>query len=244
MHHRWRAGRQLGQQPVRCRIGDEDRVEVVRLSRQARAHARADAPRLHDAAQRQAGPGDPGHSQCHGDIRRDRRPLPSGEGLEIGAGPGGCARRSRPAPASPQPADLRRRGGHLRRRLGRPESAGGAGECAGDHDPQGQRGVPGGPSAVCRRARRSGGALPEQKRPDPRRRLEPVAGPLQPRHSRCGEEDHHPLQRRRTAHQQDVSDGARGDRRCAPDLAGAPPGSVRPHVRCRDAAMRAMWRRK
>ncbi|MBV8936332.1 MAG: hypothetical protein JO095_11075 [Alphaproteobacteria bacterium] len=27
MHHRWRAGRQLGQQPVRCRIGHEDRVE-------------------------------------------------------------------------------------------------------------------------------------------------------------------------------------------------------------------------
>ena len=46
-------------------------------------------------------------------------------------------------------------------------------------------------------------------------------------------EDHHPLQRRRIAHQQDVSDGARGDRRCAPDLAGAPPGSVRPHVRRR-----------
>ena len=45
-----------------------------------------------------------------------------------------------------------------------------------------------------------------------------------------GEEDHHPLQRRRTAHQQDVSDGARGDRRCASDLAGAPPGSVRPHA--------------
>ncbi len=93
--------------------------------------------------------------------------------------------------------------------------------------------VPGGPSAVRRRARRSGGALPEQKRPHPRHRLEPVAGPLQPRHSRSGEEDHHPLQRRRTAHQQDVSDGARGDRRCAPDLAGAPPGSVRPHVWCR-----------
>ena len=65
---------------------------------------------------------------------------------------------------------------------------------------------------------------------DPRHRLEPVAGPLQPRHSRSGEEDHHPLQRRRIAHQQDVSDGACGDRRCAPDLAGAMPGSVRPHV--------------
>ena len=236
----------LGQQPVRCRLGDEDRVEMVRLSRQARAHARADAPRLHDAAQRPAGPGDPGYSQRHGHIRRDRRPLPSGEGLEIGAGPGGCARCRRPAPRSPQPADLRRRGGHLRGRLGRPESAGGARECAGDHDAQGQRGVPGGPSAVCRRARRSGGALPEQKRPDPRHRHEPVAGPLQPRHSRCGDEDHHPLQRRRIAHQQDVSDGARGDRRCALDLAGAPPGSVRPHGWARAApdGMRAMWRRK
>src|SRR5205085_1564626 len=94
-------------------------------------------------------------------------------------------------------------------------------------------GRPGGPSAVRRRARRSGGTLPEQKRPHPRRRHEPVAGPLQPRHSRCGDEDHHPLQRRRAAHQQDVSDGARGHWRCALDLAGAPPGSVGPQFRCR-----------
>ena len=77
-----------------------------------------------------------------------------------------------------------------------------------------------------------GGAIPEQKRSDPRRRHQPVAGPLQPRHSRCGEEDDHPLQRRRIAHQQDVSDGARGDRRCAFDPAGAASGSVRPHVSC------------
>ena len=39
VHHRWRAGWQLGQQPVRCRIDHEDGVEMVRLSRQARAHA-------------------------------------------------------------------------------------------------------------------------------------------------------------------------------------------------------------
>src|SRR4051794_26834337 len=39
VHHRWRAGRSLGQQPIRCRIGHEDRVEVVRLYRQTRAHA-------------------------------------------------------------------------------------------------------------------------------------------------------------------------------------------------------------
>ena len=143
----------------------------------------------------------------------------------------------------PRPADLRRRGGHLRGRLGRPESVRRTRECAGHHDAQGQRGVPGGPSAVCRRARRSDRTLSEQERRHPRRRLEPVAGPLQPRHSRSGEEDHHPLQHRRAAHQQDVSHGARGDRRCAPDLAGAPPGGVRPHVGCR-TARRAMWRRK
>jgi Thiamine pyrophosphate-requiring enzymes [acetolactate synthase, pyruvate dehydrogenase (cytochrome), glyoxylate carboligase, phosphonopyruvate decarboxylase] len=57
---------------------------------------------------------DPGCSQCHGDIRRDRRPVPPGEGLEIGAGPGRCEGRNRPAPQSQEPADLRRRGGHLR----------------------------------------------------------------------------------------------------------------------------------
>jgi AraC-like DNA-binding protein len=46
-----------------------------------------------------------------------------------------------------------------------------------------QRGVPGESSPVRRRARRSAGTLPEQKRPHPRLRLEPVAAPLQPRHS-------------------------------------------------------------
>jgi hypothetical protein len=90
---------------------------------------------------------------------------------------------SAPMADNPAPAAKRRRGGHLRGRLGRPESPGGARECAGDYDSQGQRGVPGEPSAVCRRAWRSGGTLPEQKRPHPRRRLEPVAAPLQPRHS-------------------------------------------------------------
>ena len=40
----------------------------------------------------------------------------------------------RPAPQSPQPGDLRWRGGYLRGRRGRPESAGGARESAGDHD--------------------------------------------------------------------------------------------------------------
>src|SRR5882757_997280 len=46
------------------------------------------------------------------------------KGWKSAPGPGGCTRCSRPAPQIPQPADLRRRGGHLRGRRGRPESAG------------------------------------------------------------------------------------------------------------------------
>src|SRR3974377_217249 len=52
------------------------------------------------ALPRPPGPGDPGHSECPGHIRRDRRPLPPGEGVEIGAGPRGCARSSRSAAGS------------------------------------------------------------------------------------------------------------------------------------------------
>ncbi len=185
----------LGQQPVRRRVGHEDGVEVVRLHRQARADTEF--------------------------MRRAFTMLRSGRpGPVILAVPNAMATYDETADpyhpvkgwkSAPDPEDVRAAVDLLLDARNPLIYAGegviyagasddlkafaGIGECAGGHDAQGERRVAGEPSAVCRRARRSGGALPEQKRCHPRHRVEPVAGPLQPRHSRSDEEDHHPLQR-------------------------------------------------
>ena len=62
-------------------------------------------------------------------------------------------------------------------------------------------------------ARRSGDRIPQEERPDPRRRLQPVAGPLQSCHPECGEKDHHRLQRQRVGREQNLPGPSRPDRR-------------------------------
>ena len=93
---------------------------------------------------------------------------------------------------------------------------------AGAHHPESQGCLPREPSVVGGRARVARRAFPPQGRPPLLRRIEPLPQPVQPRHSRRGEEGHRPVHGGHPGHQPELRDSPRRDRRREAHAPGAP----------------------